>query len=238
YNINHNQPLTKIYQTGKVYRHTSPGQLPSEIEHLTLAVSEFENSIWWRTTDSIIDFYYLKGMVTSLFQYLGLNPPQFSVSKFPGFHPEIQAGIRVVDQEIGCIGLITDTITQSYSIRKNVYVADLNLETLKTLAIGKETFFSTLSKFPAIERDISFMAGIAVPLQDIETTIRQLSSKIMDDIIVKDIYTGQSDQTQQKAVTLRLVFRAPDRTLTDQEINKITEKIRLTLMEKFNIILR
>lgn len=238
HNINHNQPLVKIYQIGKVYHQTSPGQLPDEIEHLTLAVSEFENTIWWRTTDSIIDFYYLKGMVTSLFKYLGIAPPLYVPSRYPGYHPEVQAEIQLNHSVLGSIGLIVDSLSQKYSIRKNVYAADFNLENLRSLSINKNSFFTSLSKFPAIERDISLSVGLAIPLHDIETTIRELAEKVIDDIIVTDVYTGKVTDTHQKSITFRLVFRAADRTLTDQEINRITDKIRLTLKEKFNIILR
>lgn len=171
------------------------------------------------------DFYSMKGRLEGVFEYIGLkNRDYIPSSEDPSFHPTRCAKIYSDDAFIGYIGEIHPFVLDAYNIKKRLYLFSLNFEVLMEKS-EKNKLYSPVPKFPAIKRDIAIVIDEDIFVREIETIIKKNGNKLIEKIDLFDIYTGDQIESGKKSVAYSIIYRAKDRTLTDNEISEIQEKI-------------
>ncbi len=239
YNLNRNQPFVKTYAWGKIFHKKTGDQVLAEETHqLVIALSEYKNDAYWQSDTPQLDFAYLQGIARDFLQYLKWNDFEIVPSSLPFYTGPVQGILRNNQGDFGHLGMLTSQVLDAFSLKKNVFTLALDAEKLIQKYQNRILSCEAPSKFPPVERDISLLIDLSITYQMIESTIRDVDAPLLNQIIVKDVYQGNSIPQNQRAYTLRLVYRSAERTLTDDEINATTEKIRLTLLDKFHIILR
>ena len=108
---------------------------------------------------------------------------------------------------------------------EDVYIAELDVDALAATASDAELRAQSLPKFPAIVRDISILVDEALPADAVRGTIRSKAPETLASIVEFDRYQGKGVPEGRISLSLRLTFRAPDRTLTDDEAQAATERI-------------
>lgn len=182
-----------------------------------------------------VDFYIMKGVVEELLEYLGYaNRYSLLLPKnIPNeFHPGQTAEINVNGDSVGIVGKIHPSIC-----KENVYVMEINLDKLLSKRVGKMKY-KEISKFPNVKKDVAFVMDKNKTSKEIETVIKKAGGSLLTNIEVFDVYTGENVGENEKSIAYSLTFNDSKKTLTDEEINGIFEKIITTVENKCGVTLR
>ena len=168
------------------------------------------------------DFYDIKGVTEELLDYLGYKNRYSFVypRQIPNeFHPGQVAEISVNGDIVGIIGRIHPSIE-----KEAVFVMEINLDKLFEKKVGKMKF-KEISKFPTVKKDISLLVDKNTYSQEIEKKIKKSGGSLLIDISVFDVYEGKNLENNKRSIAYSLTFGTEKRTLSDEEVNGILEKI-------------
>lgn len=176
-----------------------------------------------------VDFYVIKGIAEEILDYLGYNGRYSFVrnlEKTPDeLHPGQSAVISVNNDIIGIIGKIHPKVEKD-----DVFVLEIDLDRLLSKRVGKMKY-KEISKFPNIKKDLSIVVDKKMSAQEIGMKIKKLAGSLLESSEVFDVYTGTGIEDDKKSISFALTFGKGDRTLTDDEINEVMNKI-ITGLEK------
>ena len=173
-------------------------------------------------------------MYEELLDFLGYNGRySFVISKqMPKeFHPGQTAEISVNNDIVGIIGRIHPEIE-----KENVFVMEINLDKLLAKRVGKMKF-KEISKFPVIKKDLSILTDKNISSLDLANKIKKSAGKLLIDINVFDLYEGKNIDENKKSLAYSLTFGDNNRTLNDDEINAVMDKV-IANLEKEGMELR
>ncbi|NEO29876.1 MAG: phenylalanine--tRNA ligase subunit beta [Symploca sp. SIO3C6] len=191
--------------------------------------------------ESPMTWYEAKGLLECAFERLGLDveyQPNHSDSRL---HPGRTASLWLHGQSLGQFGQLHPQLRSELGLPDAVYGFELELYVLLEAMAQEEKLtprFRTYSSYPAADRDIAFFAPVKVSTAEIERVTKQAAGNLLESVQVFDQYQGESVPDNQRSLAFRLVYRASDRTLTDQEVEPVHQKVREALVEKFGVTLR
>ena len=229
YNKARNQKDVSIFEIGKGF-YKKDEQYGENLKLCALMTGERYLSV----KSKQVDFYDIKGVAEELLDYLGYGGRYSFVVKdeLPQeFHPYQTAQISVNNDIVGIIGKLHPNCT-----KENVYVLEINLDKLLEKKTGKMKY-KEISKFPSVKKDLAVVIDKDVTSEEIEKQIKKLAGNLLIGSKIFDVYTGENIEENKKSIAYSLEFGAADRTLTDDEINAILEKI-ITGLEKQGAIIR
>ena len=169
------------------------------------------------------DFYVLKGIVEDVLDYMGFkNRYSFEVSDCSDLHPGISANILLDRKKIGIMGRVHPRI-----LKDDVYVFELSLQAL--MSNIKPIKYKEAPKYPMIEKDAAFILDKDITAGSVVDTIKKAGGRLLTDVSIFDVYTGENVDASKKSIAFGLTFMDPSRTLTEEEVmevfNKITDKV-------------
>jgi phenylalanyl-tRNA synthetase beta chain len=189
-----------------------------------------------------LSWFAAKGILESVFQRLGLSVDYRPDSEDLRLHPGRTASLWVRGRlRLGTFGQLHPQLRQEQDLPDEVYVFQLDWSVLVTCLASekrKAVKFSPYSTFPASDRDIAFYAPVSVSVADLEKAMTKAGGKLLDSVTLFDEYRGESVPEGQRSLAFRLIYRAPDRTLTDEDIEPVHQKVRSTLEKQFQVALR
>ena len=201
--------------------------LPDEV--LTLALGAYGDDV---------DFYVMKGQVEALTRVLGLEGRvTYQAARRFGMHPGRTAEVLLDSQAIGFFGEAHPKTAENYEIDTRVYLGELNLQVMIEKADTRKQY-KALPKYPAVTRDLAIVVDKKVLAARIEELIRKSGGAILEEVSLFDIYEGSQIPEGQKSMAYSLSYRASDRTLKDDEVNKAQEKIVSVLEAEIGARLR
>ena len=182
-----------------------------------------------------IDFYVVKGIVENLLDYLGYaNRYNFVLSEnIPNeFHPGVYADIDINGNKIGFIGKLNPSVT-----KEDVFIFEINLDILLNIRTSKIKY-KEVSKYLGMEKDVAFVVNKNVSNKEIFDIIKKAGGRLLTDIEVFDIYTGDKIGKDEKSIAYKLKFEDMNKTLTDEEVMTLFNKIIDAVTTKLNAIIR
>jgi phenylalanyl-tRNA synthetase beta chain len=189
-----------------------------------------------------LTWFEAKGLLEAVFQRSGLVVDFRPDSDDERLHPGRTASLWVRGRlPLGIFGQLHPQLCQAKDLPNEVYAFQLNWSALVTcLATGrrKAVKFSSYSSFPASDRDLAFYAPNSVSVSDLEKAMTKAGGKLLNSVTLFDEYQGESVPDGQRSLAFRLVYRASDRTLTDDDIEPVHQKVRAVLEKQFNVALR
>jgi phenylalanyl-tRNA synthetase beta chain len=223
-NLSRQESDVRIFETGKVYIPSSGDKLPKEINKLAAAATGRKQPELWDREE--LDFFDLKAILEKAFGALHLpSGAAFrAASEIEFLHPGKSAEIIIDSEAVGYVGELHPGLLERLELTKRVYVAEIDLDAAARLTAGKKGEFKPLPKFPSVRRDIALVVDEGVTAGSIIDEIKSLGSGLIEDARIFDVFTGGSVQTGKKSVAVSLHLRAADKTLTEDEINKIQDK--------------
>jgi len=237
HNFNHGTRNVRLFEIGKCFIGTEE-ERPVEIERLALVATGARNEFDWLTANARIDFFDVKGAIESAAESLGLPPLQFSARQtIPYLHPGRAGIISLGGAQIGQIGQLHPHIAAAYKFKQPVFVAELDFGALLNEE-SVEVRYHPLPKFPTVVRDLALLIDRSVPMSGIEQSIREVSIPELVDFRLFDLYAGKELPEEKHSLALSLRYRAADRTLTDEEINAMHERIVIKLTQEFSAEIR
>ena len=181
------------------------------------------------------DFYIMKGIVEELLDYLGYGGRySFVIPKeIPAeFHPGQVAEINVNADPVGIMGKLHPAETKDA-----VFVMEINLDKLLAKRVGKMKY-KEISAYPNVNKDVAFVMDRAKTSKEVEMAIKKAGGSLLTNIEVFDVYTGENVGENEKSIAYSLTFNDPKKTLTEEEIAPIFEKIISSVESKCNVKLR
>ena len=170
-----------------------------------------------------VDFYVIKGVAEEILDYLGYSGRYSFVKNLEKtpveLHPGQSAVISVNNDIVGVIGKIHPKVEKD-----DVYILEIDLDRLLSKRVGKMKY-KEISKFPNIKKDLSIVVDKKISAQEIGMKIKKLAGSLLENSEVFDIYTGAGIEEDKKSISFALTFGKADRTLTDDEINEVMNKI-------------
>jgi len=214
-NTNYSKKVEEFFgfELGNTFA-TADGALPVEKKSLCIGVYSKDS-----------DFFVLKGIVEGLFEKIGLAKYEIVPEKHhPTFHPGRCANVLFGSYTIGTFGELHPDVLENYGIKERVYVAELDFELMLALSRDAKTY-SPLPKYPSIERDIAIVVDEAVFVKQIEDIIRENAQGLVRSFRLFDVYRGEQVKEGSKSVAYTIVYRSDEKTLTDEEVEKVHTKI-------------
>jgi len=169
-----------------------------------------------------VDFYVIKGVAEEILDYLGYNGRYSFVlpKQMPAeMHPGQTADISVNNDIVGMIGKLHPSVE-----KENVYVLEINLDKLLAKKTGKMKF-KEISKFPTISKDLAIVIDKNISADEIARVIKKAAGSLLTNTEIFDVYEGKNIPEGKRSIAYSLSFGANDRTLTDEEINNIMNKV-------------
>lgn len=211
----------RIFEIGKTFTEKD-GQLNEELR-LGMAVGFKKGN----------PFLELKGLVDQLLREVGVVDYFFREEEWEIKYLEEGHSLRVEDGNHRMLGRVGVVKSES-----NTAFAQFNLDALLKSEV-EEKEYEPLPKYPAIQRDLSLLVGRLIRVNELMEVMENAAPEYLDDVDMIDFYEDPNTMKGgQKSLTFRLVFRADDRTLTDQEVGKEMEKIISSLRDKFDVEVR
>ncbi len=226
-----------FFEMGRIFVPVAGAKLPEEKNTLAAAVMGSTRA-GWQSAAQEMDFYYLKGVLETLLDTLNIKKynmvPESGESSF---HPGRTARVELGGETLGIIGEIHPNVAENYRLPDRVYVMQLDVEMLIRHAGGIKQY-SPLPKYPAVERDMAIVVRKDIMAADINRVIRKSAGTLLESISLFDVYQGSQIKEGFKSMAFSLRFQSPERTLTDEEVNVIHQKIQQALKEHFEAELR
>lgn len=183
-------------------------------------------------------FFTLKGMLEELFGFLGIYGTTYvPESEYGVYHPGRCARILHGDTELGIMGEIHPDVADKYGIGTKCFCCELAFDLVMKHA-DTERFYKPLPKYPAMARDIALLVKEEINVAEMESIIKEAAGKLLESVALFDVYRGKQVQEGRKSVAFNLKYRANDRTLTDDEVVKVHQKVLDALKEKLDAVLR
>lgn len=243
YNRNRKQDNLSIFEVGSVFW-TDEDKLtrqPLELPVLGFLLTGLRQEKQWNTQAEKVDFFDLKGAIEGVTEYLGLRDKVTYVADRPeGFHPGRSASIYLnVSGEkirIGVLGQMHPNLQRDKDL-EDTYVAELLLEPLYQHAVSKIEY-SELPRFPSVERDIAVVVDSEVEAGALIQAIQATAGELLTAIQVFDVFTGSKLGDNKKSVAISMVYRHKDRTLTEEDITTVHDRVLEVLEQTFAAELR
>jgi phenylalanyl-tRNA synthetase beta chain len=176
------------------------------------------------------DFFAAKGLLEGLMESIRI-PFDVEPGERPFLHPGRAASVLVGDErKVGWIGELHPLVAREWDLEGGT-AFELDAEALAEVAAEASPGYRAVSTFPAVVQDIAVVVADAVPAADVLAAVQESAGELLDRLRVFDVYRGEQVGEGNKSLALRLEFRAPDRTLTDEEIAAVRSRVEAALGE-------
>lgn len=223
-NLNRQEQDVRLFEIGKIFIPGGESGLPVEITKLAAAATGRRQPELWDKEE--FDFYDFKSLLDKGLEALSLSGAvKFRRTAEIGFlHPGKSAVLSAGGEDCGFIGELHPDLSERLGISKRLYIAELDLDALTRQFRKIRKAFTPLPRFPSVRRDIALIVDEETPASSILDEIGRLDSKLIEDAEVFDVFTGGPVEKGKKSIAVSLQLRAQDKTLTEDEINKVQDK--------------
>ncbi len=232
-NQKHYQSGIRLFEIGKIFLPQGK-ELPREKDILCAVLSGTRQELSWHAAGEPLDFFDAKGIVENLMSLLGLAVT-FEDSDDTGLFPDRRAAIAISVDEVGVVGDLHPKVAQAFELSNNVCLIEMDMEKLMNNA-SKAKKYQSIPRFPSITRDIALVIDEQVSYQQVQDIIQ--GSPLVNKATLFDIYNGEQIPEGKKSFAIRIVYQSPDRTLTDEEVNKPHQKLLDRLHRELGASLR
>jgi phenylalanyl-tRNA synthetase beta chain len=221
----HRNQNVQLYELAAIYRDIGE-TLPDERPIITLGAY------------GDCDFFSIKGVCETLLQEMRVQDVRFEAeTDNPSYHPGRTAAIYSDKTKLGVVGQVQPLVAKNYGL-DDTFVAEIDFKKLLDSVDLKEAKYTQLPRFPSIVRDLAVVCDDTVTVAELVDCIKRSGGKLLRDVTLFDVYSGDQVPPGKKSVAFSLTFRADDKTLTDEQANQIMEKIVKTLGTELSVVIR
>jgi phenylalanyl-tRNA synthetase beta chain len=245
---NYNRKYTdlKLFEYGSIYKNTG-AQDPTdalkkyyEEEQLSLLISGRVSPANWHSAEVHADFYYLKASVHQVLKRFGLNSGDFRAEPLNG-SDIYQYGLTYYDQQDEAVvdfGEIATGILKHFDIRVPVYYAAFHWEKLIRAHLGQRTRYAELPRFPEVRRDLALLLDKSVQYSRIEELAWKRGTRLLKKLDLFDVYEGEGIGEGKKSYAVSFILQDMEKTLTDEDIDKVMNSLIKAFNEELGAVLR
>ena len=224
YNLNRQNNSISFFEIGKVYGKSNAGKY-YESEQLAIFLSGKQSVDGWRTKGVDQDYFVAKGTAIALLELLGITGVQEKTASYG------MTELVWNKKTIGHVEVMGTKKLQAFGIKQGVQYIQFDVAGILNAYQSKKVVYKEVSKYPSIERDLALVIDKATPFALIESSIAEAKVEALSSTRVFDIFESDKLGAGKKSVAINFVFNAPDKTLTDVEIDAMMKKL-IQLFEK------
>lgn len=234
YNLNRKNSSLKFYEFGKTYHKYNDKY--QEDKHLTLFVTGNRTKESWKTSSCSSDFFYLKGVITSVFERLGIQKLKATPVKNDVFSEGIALSLGKI--KLAEFGVVKRSILKEFGIKQEVLFADFNWDNVLKFSSKKNIKVSELSKFPSVKRDLALLIDSKTEFKELYNIAFQSERKLLKEVDLFDVYEGDKLPEGKKSYAVSFVLQDETKTLEDKQIDKIMQKLQQSFEKNLDAVLR
>ena len=234
YNLNRKNNSLKFYEFGKTYHKYEHGY--QEDKHLTIFISGARTKDTWTNPSQNSDFFYLKGIIRSILERIGVSNLKTSPIKTDVFSEGIIFSLG--KKKLVEFGVVSKQIRKEFGIKQEVLFADFDWSTILSISGNKKIKVSNLTKFPSVKRDLALLLDEKVTFKEIYDLAFQSERNLLKDVDLFDVYQGDKLPEGKKSYAVSFVLQDQNKTLEDRQIDKIMQKLQQSFEKNLEAVLR
>jgi len=237
YNVARKQKDLKLLEIGRVFFGSGDDNIqPKETLYLSAVLTGEERATKWLKESSSLDFFAAKGYLEVVFERLGLDEKvTYKKSKLEGMHPGRFAEVYLGEKCIGFIGEVHPQVADKLGLN-TTYVFEINLDEVISESKVKPKY-EEVTKYPEITRDIAMLVDVKDEYQNIYNVIELVNSKLITKVELFDLYVGAELLVGKKSLALTITYSDKQKTLTDEEVTAVHDKV-LSALTEYGAIIR
>jgi phenylalanyl-tRNA synthetase beta chain len=234
YNLNRKNNDLKFFEFGNTYHKNETGY--NENKHLSITITGNQNASNWSSPENKSNVFYLKGIVKALLNRLGIANIKYVATDNDLFSDAI--AIQIGASKLVEFGIVKSSILKKFGIKQEVLFADFDW-TLVLQHLGKKQIkVKALPKYPEVKRDLALLLDQSVKFIDLYQAAFQTEKKLLKEVDLFDVYEGDKIPKGKISYALSFVLQDENKTLTDNQIDKIMQKLQNTFTNQFGAQLR
>ncbi|MBN2227782.1 MAG: phenylalanine--tRNA ligase subunit beta [candidate division Zixibacteria bacterium] len=230
HNLAHRNLNLRLFEVGKAF---SP---ENEFMQIGLAVTGKTDDHWYDKGREF-EFYDVKGAIDALCASSRIPELTYATEAHLPFVPECSFTLKLGDHKVGRAGRMHDKTAKRFDIKQPVFIAVLDFAAMFAVRVPLEAY-KPLPRFPAAPRDLAVIVDETVRVGDMLDTIRELGGTWLEQLDVFDLYRGKQIGENKKSLAFAMVYRSAERSLENEEVNGVQEKIADELKKRFNAEIR
>lgn len=235
HNINRRQTNLKFFEFGKTY-HDYNGTR-EEYKHLSLLVTGFKTEENWSNAPQVkTNFFYLKGIIASVLERLGITRYQESATTNDVFSEGLQLSIG--RDTLVNFGVLKSKIAKHFDITQDVFYADFNWNTIIEVAKRNKIKFTAIPKYPEVRRDFALLLDQNVTFDSLQAIAKKTEKQLLKKVNLFDVYQGKNLPEGKKSYAVSFTFMDERQTLTDKVVDKIMNKLQNNFEKQLGAELR
>jgi phenylalanyl-tRNA synthetase beta chain len=235
-NLSHQVRTAALFEVGRVF-FPGEGAAVEERDRVALAMSG-EASAGYPEPQRHLDFSDAKGALELLLEMLWVT--EWELGRPPSrrlFHPTRSASVLMGGELAGEVGELHPRVAARLDVPGRVAAAELEIGVLARVA-GAPVRYREVPRFPPVHRDLAFVADERTPAGALAAAIRESAEGLAEDVTLFDVWSGRPIPENKRSLAFAVQFRAPDRTLTDEEVDRAVDAIRERLARDLRAELR
>lgn len=232
FNNNRQQQDLRFFEFGNTYHKSDKGTKQTSMLGIAVTGQQLPNH--WAVTENKSDFFFLKGIVSTLFQRLGIR-----IKESPGnkLHFRESIDFHCKNKYIGTLGLVNMNAFESLDIEQDVFACTLELD--HVLAnVNQGLKVKPLSKYPAVNRDLALLVNAETRFEELHDIAQKTEKQLLEDVQLFDVFRGKGVPDGKKSYALSFTLSDKNKTLTDKQIDKTMQRIAQQYEKQLGATLR
>jgi phenylalanyl-tRNA synthetase beta chain len=237
-NMNFRTMDLKLFEIRRIYLPCQGEEMPREPLCIVGALTGSRDGDGWSRPNEPVDFYDAKGIVETILEFLDIGGISWVTENLdPYYHPGKSCRVLAGREHIGSVGELHPVVQKNFALEKPVFCFELDFEKLVRFSRTKKSITAP-SRFPDSVRDSALLIPEELPVSKIIDCVRSEKAKEIEHVQVFDVYRGKGVPEGFKSVAIRIRYRSFERTLAEEEIVSLHNKIISNLVDKFSVTLR
>lgn len=235
FNLNRKNNDLKLFELGKTYHSSGTGKY-EEQDHLSIYITGNIQESSWLQPARKADFFYAKGIATALLQQAGIREGNWANTSKQGM-AEAQI-FTCGSQELITVGRTSKASLKQFDIKQDVFYIDVHWNQLLQAASGKTMRYEEIARFPMVERDLSIVIQKQHSYAQVEAAVAAAQVKKLKHVSLFDVFESEKLGADKKSLALHFKFADEEKTLTDEEVEKMMGKLMQSLEKNLNAEIR
>lgn len=232
-NVNNKNANLRLFEFGKTYHLDPATERDADVtlryrerQELAMFVTGKKNEDSWNHKSEELDFFYLKNMIDNVLVKVNFPTQKLKISQAGEARMFCDHLNYMVGEEVlVTMGMLNNMVVKPFGLKKPVYYAEFNLELLEKMITNQTVKYQQIATYPSVKRDLALVVDQNMTYDTLEQIGYKYGSKLVKSISLFDVYEGDKVEQGKKSYALNFVLQHPDKTLTDEEINKVMNKL-------------
>jgi len=232
-NVNNKNANLRIFEFGKTYHLDPSTERDADVtlryrerQELAMFVTGKKGEDSWNHKAEDLDFFYLKNMIDNVLVKINFPTQKIKVSKEGEARMFCdQLNYMIGDEVLVTFGMLSPVVLKPFGLKKAVYYAEFNVELMEQMIANQTVKYQQIATYPSVKRDLALVVDKNMSYDTLEQIGYKYGSKLVKSISLFDVYEGDKVEEGKKSYALNFVLQHPDKTLTDEEINKVMNKL-------------